>query len=376
MSIRKFVQREVENRAVKERVRGRVMSLPALKEFDPTGGASLTWVVDVDIGRNRLLRDVPVKLSAARSRAYARIGAAVFLERNARGRFQVVSQADRVQQPGVITVLNEDTDVAAPSGSTTGFTLRPDIYDFYQGDEPEDAFDPDTDPDTLYWCQFFTQDASTIDGVDFATATDKSGNGRDSTQATVGLRPDVAADASPNLRDAADFDGLNDQFTLPSIIPGTALSIFVFLNKEATSSGEDAVIETEEYRLFSRASATDNWGITAGSSQLSGRVLGGTAVLIEAIATGTTSVSLYQDGTFLATVNAGAGLGLGTNVISNDHNGKIYEILIINRAVNATDRVAIETYFDRQYNLNFSRYNDGVTGYPSVTVLDGNGNPV
>lgn len=372
---RRFIRREVEFGAVRNRLRGRVLSHPQFKEFDPSGSASPSWVVDVDIQGNRILRDVPVKVGPARSRSYARVGAPVFLERDARGRYQVVSPADRAPAQGNVRELDEETGLDDAAG-VRGVTLRPDIFDFYKGDLPEDAFDPATDPDTLYWCQFWSQDADTVESGAFAEATDISGNGRTATQGTAGLRPLEVTGASLNGRTAADFDGLNDTFTLPSVIPGTALSIFAFLNKEATSSGLDVVIETEEFRLFSRAATTDNWGITAGTQQLSGRVLGGTAVLIEAIATDTSSVALYQDGISLGTFNTGTGLGLATNLISNDHFGKIYELLVIDRTVSDVDRLAIELYFQRQYNLNFARWNDGVTGFPSVTVLDENGNPL
>lgn len=130
MSIKELIRRE--NKAIAERIRGRVMSDPVQKNFDPTGIQFFTWVVDVDIGADRLLRDVPVKINGPKARFYARTGSPVFLEKNQQGRYQVVSPADRVREQGTLIELDEDTNVAAPVGDI-GFDLVVQAFEFYEG---------------------------------------------------------------------------------------------------------------------------------------------------------------------------------------------------------------------------------------------------
>jgi len=118
-----------ERRAHREFLLGTVVSRPALVLFD---GTNAMWVVDVDVGSARLMRDVPVKGVAQGGRFYADIGQTVLLRRNAQGRFDVVSSGDR--KAGVAVVKDFDLTVQASTGtSALGFTVIERPFDFYQG---------------------------------------------------------------------------------------------------------------------------------------------------------------------------------------------------------------------------------------------------
>ncbi len=121
-----------EQKSIKQQIRGRVMSSPVQKNFDVIGIQFLQWVVDVDVGGDRLLRDVPVKINGPKARFYARRNSPVFLEKDAQGRYQVISPADRSQEPGSLIEVDEDTGIAdAPVPIGFQLVIRP--YEFYQG---------------------------------------------------------------------------------------------------------------------------------------------------------------------------------------------------------------------------------------------------
>lgn len=121
-----------EQKAIKQQLRGRIMSSPVQKNFDVIGIQFLQWVVDVDVGGDKLLRDVPVKINGPKARFYARRDSPVFLEKDAQGRYQVVSPADRSQEQGSLTEIDEDTGLAdAPV--PIGFRLVIQPFEFYEG---------------------------------------------------------------------------------------------------------------------------------------------------------------------------------------------------------------------------------------------------
>lgn len=128
--LKNLITREIKTS--RERLRGRVVTQPTQKNFDPSGGLSLTWVADVDIGSDQILRDVPIKIAGPKARFYALIDAPVFLEKDAQGRWQMIAAADRARQQGSLQLLDEDDDVATPSGDI-GFTTVRRAYEFYEG---------------------------------------------------------------------------------------------------------------------------------------------------------------------------------------------------------------------------------------------------
>jgi len=103
----------------RDRIRGTIASQPFFLEFDDTGNQYPTLVADVDTGRNRLLRNVPIKLgtTSGGGRGYAKLGTPIWLERNG-SRWTVVSQADRVMSKGEVTIVDETDGSETPAGET------------------------------------------------------------------------------------------------------------------------------------------------------------------------------------------------------------------------------------------------------------------
>ena len=392
-----LIAREIHAIASQARIRGRIASEPALKFFDPTGTASPTWVSDVDTGDDRLLRDVPIKINGPKARFYAQLGSPVWLDRDAQGRYQVTAPADRTPKPGNLIEIDEDTGDADAAGST-GLTVVREPYEFYKGQTPASFFDPSADGDTLLWLRAYDRltglpsnivVASDVSGAEVLQVTAKSPSAI-SALSTVN-RPFYRKfdPGNPNTRSTVDFDGSNDGMNLSANVvestPGQ-LSIFAVVNKDAAGSGIDAVLELGNFRLLSRTGG-DTWGIDAGAGAgagSSGFAVGSGFTLIAAIASAYNSIALYQDGALLATIAAAAGglalanssLGYSLAGAAGTHDGRIAEVLVLDRTVSAPDRLAIEAYFNQTMNVAFSRYNNGQDGYPKVSVYDAAGNPV
>lgn len=128
--LKQLITREIK--AAKEQLRGRIMSDPVQKNFNVVGMESLTWVCDVDVGGDRILRDVPVKINGPKARFYSRRDSPVFLEKDAQGRWQILGPADRIRRQGNICLLDEDDGIVTPSGNI-GFELVVRPFEFYEG---------------------------------------------------------------------------------------------------------------------------------------------------------------------------------------------------------------------------------------------------
>jgi hypothetical protein len=81
---------------------GKALTRPALLATD---GAVLAYVLDVDIGKNVILRNVPVARNN-RSLVFADAGSAVRLRRTASGRYEVIGLSN--EQPGTYTTFEVD----------------------------------------------------------------------------------------------------------------------------------------------------------------------------------------------------------------------------------------------------------------------------
>ncbi len=397
MSQKELINREITGR--RERIRGKVLTEPRQLNFDTSGVDFPIFVVDVDIGGDRVLQGVPVKINGPKARFYARPGFPVFLEKNAQGRYQVVSPADRSIQQGNLILINEDTNVVT-AGALTGFSLVIEPFIFYQGVTPESFFDPGADANTLVWLRTYDRAlgindnialSSDVDGANVLSVTDKSGNGHSPTQTTASLFPLYrkfdSTGGNTNFRSTADFDGATDIMDFPGVVnetTGGQISIFVLLQKDAVGSGDDVVLELGDWRVLSRRSAGDTWGFSQGGVvQDSASTIGTSFVLIEIIATSFAAVNLYEDGTLLQTLTglSGSGHGLGTSsfggsVALGDHNGRVAEMLVMDETVSAAKRVTIENYFNQTMFVAFAKWKNTIDGFPKIRVLDADGNEV
>ena len=127
MSARELIRQEIIAR--EQTIVGKVVRGKRLVEFD---GSHPVWVVDVDIGAEKLLKKVPVKGGSTLKRSYADVGQTVTLRRNALGRFDVVSPGDRVA--GITKTKSYDYSTGTPTVlPDIGFGYQIESYDYYQG---------------------------------------------------------------------------------------------------------------------------------------------------------------------------------------------------------------------------------------------------
>lgn len=128
-----LVQRDA--RARQEVRRGTVLTDPRRFNYDPSTLSSNLYVVDVDIGGRRPLRNVPVKSSSGLGgRAYALPGKAVEVQRNAGGRWIVIGPADRVATVGAVTLYDEAAGTTSV-GVPYGFRSIPRFFDYWESVE-------------------------------------------------------------------------------------------------------------------------------------------------------------------------------------------------------------------------------------------------
>ena len=124
MSIQRLIRREVGAQQ-KERV-GTVVGDLRLIDFDGNGAG--VWVVDVEVGGNNVLRDVPVK--AQISRFYAQLGQTVTLRDTAKGRPEIVGPGERISGTLETIAYNLETQVGG-AAVDSGFTFERVPFSFY-----------------------------------------------------------------------------------------------------------------------------------------------------------------------------------------------------------------------------------------------------
>ncbi|MGB5810124.1 MAG: hypothetical protein WBG86_06310 [Polyangiales bacterium] len=129
-SLKRFVRREIIGR---EKVFvARVISDPVLIDFDESVLGAPVWVVDLDIGGNRPVKNVPIKADGSGGRFYAQLNQTVQVRRTALGRMYVVGPGD--VSIASLTDQVYDLNTLQPGASTdTGFTREFEPFRFYQG---------------------------------------------------------------------------------------------------------------------------------------------------------------------------------------------------------------------------------------------------
>lgn len=400
MSEKRLIRREIQ--AIRQTIRGRVIGDPYQLAFDLSGSNFPVYVAPgVDVGGNRILERVPIKINGPQARLYARNGAPVFLEKDAQGRYQIVGPADRAPQQG--NLITVDEDVALQPATTVvdgaGFSTERQPFLFYKGTTPESFFDPGADAATLVWLRAYDRSGgepenilpvTDSDGALVVRLTDKSGNGH-SPITTVSTRQPLyrrfdSTSNNANDRSTVDFDGTDDRLDFPAAVTETTggqVSIFVALNKDGVGSGDDVALELANWRVLSRRSGGDTWGFDqGGGAQDSGQALDTNFTLLEIVAAAFGDVDLYQDGTFIGNFTpGGSGLGLavsslGGSATLGSHDGRVVEVLVLDETVSASKRQSIEAYFNQTLFVNFARWGNGVDAFPKILTLDGDGNEV
>lgn len=109
---------------------GTVLVQRELRPFN--AGGSPVWACDVDVGGNRILRDVPIKGSGSGQRFFAERGQTVLLRRNKQGRYDVVGPADTLTGAAVVKTYVIG-NVAETSTANQGFDFERVPFEFYEG---------------------------------------------------------------------------------------------------------------------------------------------------------------------------------------------------------------------------------------------------
>lgn len=123
-NLKRLIRREVGTQ--KETIVGTVLTTARITDFDSLGSG--VFVVDVEVGSNNYLANVPVK--ANKDRFYAQVGQTVLLRRNAQGRYEVTAPGDRVATP--VTERGYDlTDGSQQSTQDIGFLSERVPYSHY-----------------------------------------------------------------------------------------------------------------------------------------------------------------------------------------------------------------------------------------------------
>lgn len=129
-STQQLVDRDIRSR--QEFRRGTVLTDAKRVNYDTSGISSTVFVVDVDIGTNRPVRDVIVKSSSGiGGRAYAAVGKPVDIQRNQGGRWFCVGASDRVRSVGLAVEFDEATETFG-AAVNDGFTSRRRPYSYYE----------------------------------------------------------------------------------------------------------------------------------------------------------------------------------------------------------------------------------------------------
>lgn len=129
-SIKQFVRREIIAR--EREFIATVKSERKLLRFDDPVTGGVFWVVDIDIGSNRIIKNVPVKAGGSGSIFYAQNNQTVKVRRTALGRFYVIGPGDLAIGSRVTTTYSLD-DGSETASATTTFTRVFFPYESYMG---------------------------------------------------------------------------------------------------------------------------------------------------------------------------------------------------------------------------------------------------
>jgi hypothetical protein len=97
-----------------------VISTPELIDFDQSANGAPNWAVDLDIGSEKVVKNVPIKGSGSGNRFYAQLNQTVKVRRTALGRLLVIGPGDTTIQEKVETIYSLETGLLV-SASSVGF---------------------------------------------------------------------------------------------------------------------------------------------------------------------------------------------------------------------------------------------------------------
>lgn len=225
------------------------------------------------------------------------------------------------------------------------------------------AFAPSSLSNLELWLDCSDTSTMTLSGSDITQLNDKSGNGRNFTQATTSKAPDDIASAQNGLH-GCRFDGTDDIMTGTVGSDRSAFTIAIAL-KSSRQRQFDTPLDSNDTSTGSITFCTGSGGNTL---QAFVDDIGNFAT-----SSGTWSAStaftaiLTYDGTTITTYvnNAGAGTGTSSSRVwkaatelGNDSGGgffpwkdDIYEVVFYSRVLNSTERGQVHSYLVSKWGI-------------------------
>ncbi|MES2763705.1 MAG: T9SS type A sorting domain-containing protein [Bacteroidota bacterium] len=221
-------------------------------------------------------------------------------------------------------------------------------------------------------------DASSLaltNGSAVQTWTDRSGNTKNATQATLINRPAFLTNQLNNLP-VIDFDGTNDYVTTPAIPDVNTANLSWFVVAAADNNTHTGMIINSKYTSGAGTKGSASlWGTLISSTGTYGsftRNSAGTYIdiphayapnyrILSNVWNGNTDIiNGYRDGV-LTSAKTGADatpvtnnylrLGANSSGATSPFNGKIAEAIVFSTTLNEAERIIVENYLATKYNL-------------------------
>ena len=230
------------------------------------------------------------------------------------------------------------------------------------------SFDPRSISGLAMWLDAADTSTVTLDGSsNVSTWADKSGNGRDATQATTTRRPSYAA--TVNGRPVITFDGVDDQLRSSYVNTGTEMSVFMTFAKDAAGGTSNTF--SRIFAMFDTVDTAD-WNTLTGISYHWDRAGNVVRVMRNSLAIAPVTAPSYgtfttcgfrRNGTAItnwlaASTNTGT---TASNTFSSTHvavggnnadgymNGRIGEVIVYGRAVTDTEADTLIAYLKTKW---------------------------
>ena len=192
----------------------------------------------------------------------------------------------------------------------------------------------------------------TLSGTDVDTWADQSGNGRSAT-ASGTARPTYQS-SGINGMPAISFNGTTNRMTGSQVLTTAPATIFTVV-KFSVSQEIGSIFQQSGfalYRGFSSGANTEFRIFNGQNLTSSNGIPNGTAVLLEAVANGASSL-LFSNGVQRASGDAGSSAISGSYELASNSGSPrtmvIAEILVYNTNLGTTDRQAVESYLNEKY---------------------------
>lgn len=226
------------------------------------------------------------------------------------------------------------------------------------------GFSPKNISGLAVWLDATDTSTLTFNSTSVSQWADKSGNGRNATQATALNQPTTG---TINGKQAIAFDGTSDHLSLGDLsaaFPSAATAFYVVTKSEGANQGS--------YMAASTSNNAGWWRFGGGSSYLGifrNNRLGATAINLDAnnvncvgVLSSSSTYDVYLQGTRILTTTADfAGgtnhlIGAGMDSSSNLYyiQGRIGEVIYYNRALSAADIATVYKYLSKKWGFTLS----------------------